>query len=99
MYHKKEGKNSELDYLEQPGQGANLAVIAAKDGICLMSDNVGVWFIPYGDIDAYLKTHAAAKPTSPPDIVMPTLPPPEDDAESQVIGDMIDPAIRAISFR
>ena len=99
MYQKKEGEKSELDYLEQPGQGANLAVIAAKDGICLMSDNVGVWFIPYGDIDAYLKTHAAAKPTSPPDIVMPTLPPPEDDAESQVIGDMIDPAVRANSFR
>lgn len=99
MYHAKEGEKSELDYLEQPGQGANLAIIAAKDGICLMSDNVGVWFIPYGDIDGYLKTHTAAEPTSPPDIAMPTIPPPEDDAESQVIGDMIDPAIRATSFR
>jgi hypothetical protein len=66
----------------------------------LNSDNLGIWFLPFSDIEAYLQTHVEEElnPGQPVPLTV-KIPPPEDDAESQVIGDMIDPAIRAMSFR
>ncbi len=91
---------STLKNLAQPGLASNLSVIAAQEGVYLSSENVGIWFIPYRDITDYLQTHASEEPDAAPHEVTPAvIPPPEEDAESQVIGDMIDPAIRDRSFR
>jgi hypothetical protein len=97
----KEGERLSRDSFEHPGTICNLSVAAVKDGICLNSDDLGIWFIPYRDIEEYLSTHPLQESNStPPGVALQVkTPPPADDAESQVIGDMIDPAVRAMSFR
>jgi hypothetical protein len=97
----KDGERLSRDSFEHPGTICNLSLAAVKDGICLNSDDLGIWFIPYSDIETYLNTHPIEEPNplTPGVAIQVRVPPPEDDAESQVIGDMIDPAIRAMSFR
>ena len=100
MYRDGKDNRWKRSNLERPGTECNLSTIAVEDGICLNSDNLGIWFLPYRDIETYLKTHATEEPSpEPPAPVAVKIPPREEDAESQVIGDMIDPAIRAVSFR
>lgn len=100
IYKGKNGDSSSMDSIEQPRVQSNAHIIAAKDGICLTGGNAGVWFIPYSDMDTYLKTHATEKSgLAPETIPLVKIPPREDDAESQVIGDMIDPAKAEDSFR
>ena len=97
IFEDKIGDSSSKASLEQPRVSH---LIAAKDGICLTGGNAGVWFIPYSDMDAYLKTHATEKTGLAPKIIpLVKIPPREDDAQSQVIGDMIDPAKAEDSFR
>ena len=55
-----------------------------------------VWFLPYSDMDTCLKTHATQTPGLAPAVTPQVRIPP--DAQSQVIGDMIDPAKTEDSF-
>jgi hypothetical protein len=101
LYHiGKEAKFSFAD-LESPGKDCNPSIAAVKEGICLCSDDLGIWFIPFSDIESYMDTHKAEELVPPPDQAGPAvkIPPPEDDAQSQVIGGMIDPGAPGIPFR
>ncbi|MDD5261500.1 MAG: hypothetical protein PHD76_06580 [Methylacidiphilales bacterium] len=57
-----------------------------KDGLCIEPFNVGFWFLPYSDIDGYLKAHTADKPQS--NTTMDHENPPSDKHPR---GDVIDP--------
>jgi hypothetical protein len=86
--------------LENPGYRANLSLGTDEDGIFLCCDDLGFWSIPYADIESYLKKHSEEEQASAPPVATDwKIPPPEDDAQSRVIGDMIDPVMRAVSFR
>ena len=37
---------------------------AAKQGLCIVPHNVGFWFLPYNDLDAYLKSHPSPVATN-----------------------------------
>jgi hypothetical protein len=59
IYNSKDGMAAEwtLDKLEHPGQPfCSVKLTAAGKGLCLVSFVGGFWFIPYDDIDAYLKS-------------------------------------------
>jgi hypothetical protein len=101
LYHKGTEPKFSLEDLESPGKDCNPSVVAVNEGICLCSDDLGIWFIPYSDIESYLNTHTAEELIAPPDHVVPAvkIPPPEDDAQSRVIGGMVDPGSPYISFR
>ena len=95
------GDRLSREAFEHPGTICNLTAAAVKGGICLNSDDLGIWFIPYRDIDAYVLKHPGKELDLPaPGAPVPAkIPSAKNDAESQVIGDMIDPALRAVSFR
>jgi hypothetical protein len=73
----------------------------ANDTLCLISHDAGAWFIPASGLDAWIKQHPAlANQLAATEAVQTvSIPPPENDAESRVIGDMIDPAKAEDSFR
>jgi hypothetical protein len=55
-----------LEHPEQPDSDSSMAfhVLATNQGICLVYMFNGFWFLPYSDIEAYLKSHAAETPDS-----------------------------------
>lgn len=71
----------------------------ANQTLCLVSRNLGAWFIPLSDLDAWVKENPSLASMDADQPQAMRIPPPEDDAESRVIGDMIDPAEAANSFR
>jgi hypothetical protein len=87
--------------MESPGKGCNPSIAAVREGICLCSDDLGIWLIPYHEIESYLDNHVAEELVAPAAPVGPLIkiPPPEDDVQSRVIGDMVDPGSPYISFR
>jgi hypothetical protein len=89
-----------LDNLNELRAQEKLRVLATKDAICLLSGDLGIWFLYYDDIETYLKTHPTDEPGLMPSIAQTIkIPSPEDDAQSQVCGYMIDPVIRCDCYR
>jgi hypothetical protein len=100
LYRGQTGDRWSVDSFQRPGYSCNLRMITTHDGICLNSDDLGIWFLSYADIESYLKTHAIEDPEPAPTMAVTNkIPPPQDDAQSQVIGEMVDPADRTISMR
>jgi hypothetical protein len=98
LYQGKAGDRWSVDSFQQPGFGCNLCMMAVKDGICLNSDDLGVWFVPYSEIESYLKTHPTkGQDTESTVASTDKIPPPQEDAQSQIVGEMIDPAVRTVS--
>jgi hypothetical protein len=46
-----------LDQLEHPHSPFIPRITGTSKGLCLILQDAGFWFIPYSDIDAYLKAH------------------------------------------
>jgi hypothetical protein len=73
-----------------------LSMTVLPEGICFKSIIQGFWFIPFGDIDAWLKKNAAATPLVAPASAVPATSPPSDKppapsaAKSPPHGDTID---------
>lgn len=95
----KTGK-SLVESMEHPDRNDIVQLSGGESGICLVNRNGGVWFVPFADINAFLKDQAG-KISSSALAAMDTakIPRKEDDVESRVIGDMIDPARAEDSFR
>jgi hypothetical protein len=57
-----------LEHPETPDSDSSMAfqVVATNQGICLVYTTNGFWFLPYSDIEAYLKSHAPETSASPP---------------------------------
>jgi hypothetical protein len=51
-----------LDEIEHPRYEDLPTLIATGQGLCLEANRAGFWFIPYSEIDAYLKSQPAFKP-------------------------------------
>ena len=51
-----------IDELEQPHSPFVPRLVATSQGLCLHSIDAGFWFIPYSDIDAYLKSQPPSAP-------------------------------------
>jgi hypothetical protein len=59
-----------IDQIDHPDTtvypSADVQFFAAKEGLCIQPHNVGFWFLPYSDIEAYLKAHPMDQSDSAP---------------------------------
>ena len=68
---------------------ANVQFFAAKQGLCIQPANVGFWFLPYSDIDGYLKAHPMEQP-----VAVPSARPPANPSQTGMPAadhDVLDP--------
>jgi len=78
------------DKLEHPEESftqANTSMfyqfVGTEQGVCFVYDTNGFWFLPYSDIDAYLKSHPAIQDQATPPITTTAIAPKESRSSTE----------------